>query len=117
MKIPTTLPALSTHDIELIQYVAHGIDGSPSPVNQVGSAHLGFLVDDIATLHDRVSLGGGTFRNPPTRITQGANEGGWACYFHDPDGNTLEFIQPSPARLLELKSYLEDHAAPQNKPH
>ena len=32
---------------------------------------------------------GVAFRNPPVEITAGANRGGYACYFHDPDGITI----------------------------
>ena len=39
---------------------------------------------------------------PPVAITAGANLGGFACYFHDPDGITLELLQPSPERLAAL---------------
>lgn len=105
-KIPSPLPRLSTHDLELIQYVSQGFDGEPVPVNQVGTAHLAFLVTDIKTLYDRTRAHGALFRNPPTLITEGANEGGFGCYLHDPDGNTLEFIQPSPARLQDMRCLL-----------
>jgi len=42
------------------------------------------------------------FANPPVAITAGANNGGFACYFRDPDGITLELLQPSPERLAAL---------------
>jgi catechol 2,3-dioxygenase-like lactoylglutathione lyase family enzyme len=45
---------------------------------------------------------GVAFVNPPVAITEGANRGGYACYFHDPDGITLELLQPSVARLHAL---------------
>jgi lactoylglutathione lyase len=101
-RVSNELPRASTHDLELIQYVRQGVDGALPPVNQVGAAHLAFLVSDIQALYDRATRGGAQFRNPPTRITEGANEGGYGSYLHDPDGNTLEFIQPAPARLEAL---------------
>ena len=42
---------------------------------------------------DRIAAEGVRFRNPPVEITAGANRGGYACYFHDPDGITLELLQ------------------------
>lgn len=106
-RVPGPLPRVSTHDLEIIQYIVGG-EMHPSPVvNQVGVAHLAFLVTDIHSLHQRAAHAGATFRNPPTEITEGANVGGYGCYFHDPDGNTLEFIQPSPQRLGVIRSVLE----------
>lgn len=83
----------SSHNIELIQYVTAGTQGSPALVNQVGAAHLAFLVADIDALYERALAAGAQFRNPPVDITAGANTGGRACYLHDPDGNTLEFLE------------------------
>ena len=60
------------------------------------------MVTDIHERHERMVEAGVVFRNPPVAITEGANKGGYACYFHDPDGITLELLQPSPARLLDL---------------
>ena len=36
------------------------------------------------------------FRSAPVPITAGRNKGGFALYFEDPDGITLEFLQPGP---------------------
>jgi catechol 2,3-dioxygenase-like lactoylglutathione lyase family enzyme len=110
LRIPGTPPGPSTHDIELIQYIAQEAEGDPVPVNQVGAAHLAFLVDDIETLAGRARGAGARFRNEPVAITEGANVGGAACYLHDPDGNTLEFLQPSPERLDRIRRLAEGGA-------
>jgi hypothetical protein len=34
------------------------------------------------------------FKSEPNYITAGVNKGGWAVYFTDPDGITLEMVQP-----------------------
>ena len=69
------------------------------PSNSPGVAHLAFLVDDIQERHARMAAAGVTFRNPPVRITPaGTNEGGWACYFDGPDGETLELLEPPAER-------------------
>ena len=68
----------------------------------VGVAHLALLVTDIHERHQRMAALGVSFRNPPVEITAGANKGGWACYLHDPDGITLELLQFSDQRALDL---------------
>ena len=67
--------------------------------NAVGCAHLALIVTDIEHRYEHMRALGVAFRNPPVAISAGANAGGFACYFHDPDGITLELLQPSPARL------------------
>lgn len=106
LKIPSPLPTVSSHDIELIEYVHSGTSGQTAPVNQPGSAHLGFFVSDIEAMCERLGVLGAVFRNPPVDISQGANAGGKACYFHDLDGNTLELIQPSPVRMQSMLALL-----------
>ncbi|WP_141585080.1 VOC family protein [Actinomadura sp. WMMA1423] len=103
LKIPGLAPACSTHMLELIEYVgARGACPSSLPTNQVGVAHLALLVTDIHERYARMLAQGTRFRNPPVEITEGANAGGWACYLHDPDGCTIELLQPSGARLAAL---------------
>ena len=101
--VPGVPPARSTHMLELVEYVTP--NGPPlgelSPAS-VGCAHLALLVTDIHARHARMVEQGVVFRNPPVEITEGANAGGFACYFHDPDGITLELLQPSPDRLRRL---------------
>jgi catechol 2,3-dioxygenase-like lactoylglutathione lyase family enzyme len=70
--------------------------------NNVGSAHLALLVDDIHARYERMRSVGVVFRNPPVEITQGANAGGFACYLRDPDGITIELLEPSLQRQREL---------------
>lgn len=93
LKIPGLNPHYSSHLLELIEYVSEKAAPRPLPTNQVGVAHLALLVTDIRERYERMSAQGVSFRNPPVVITEGANKGGWACYFHDPDGITLEFLQ------------------------
>lgn len=93
-RIPGVSPGRSTHMLELVQYESPG----PTAVldlatNNVGAAHLAFIVDDAYAEYKRLSDVGVVFRNPPVPITAGANAGGAACYFHDPDGITLELMQ------------------------
>ena len=101
--VPGVPPARSTHMLELVQYVTPaGRKPRELPTNDVGVAHLALMVTDIHARHRRMCEQGVVFRNPPVEITAGANAGGWACYFHGPDGITFELLQPSPQRLAQL---------------
>jgi catechol 2,3-dioxygenase-like lactoylglutathione lyase family enzyme len=102
LRIPGIPPRLSTHMLELVEYVRPEGSVIDLPTTTVGVAHLALMVDDIQARYERMLGQGVAFRNPPVRIDEGANAGGYACYFHDPDGITLEMIQPSDARLREL---------------
>lgn len=102
-RIPGVQPGLSTHMLELVQYLAPpGRGVRELPTNDVGAAHLAFLVADVGAEYERLSARGVRFRNPPVEITEGANAGGYACYLHDPDGITLELLEPSPDRKRVL---------------
>jgi catechol 2,3-dioxygenase-like lactoylglutathione lyase family enzyme len=92
--VPGVPPARSTHMLELVEYVVpKGRAPGVLPTNDIGVAHLALMVTDIHERHRRMSDQGVAFRNPPVEITAGANRGGYACYFHDPDGITLELLQ------------------------
>jgi catechol 2,3-dioxygenase-like lactoylglutathione lyase family enzyme len=101
--VPGVPPARSTHMLELVEYLKpKGRDLGELAPNSVGCAHLALMVTDIHARHERMVEQGVSFRNPPVEITEGANAGGFACYFHDPDGLTLELLQPSATRLQAL---------------
>lgn len=101
--VPGVPPARSTHMLELVEYVApRGGNFGELPTNTVGCAHLALMVTDIHERCERMRALGVVFRNTPVAITAGANTGGFACCFHDPDGITLELLQPSPGRLAWL---------------
>ena len=98
--VPGVPPARSTHMLELVEYVRpRGKPIEMLATNSVGCAHLALMVTDVHERYERMQAQGVTFRNPPVAITEGANAGGFTCYFHDPDGITLELLQPSDARL------------------
>jgi lactoylglutathione lyase len=89
--------AMSTHDIELIEYVNPRGTASPARRCDPGTAHVAFAVSDIDEVYARLLACGVRFVSPPAHITAGVNTGGACCYFLDPDGHTLELVQP-PAR-------------------
>lgn len=89
---------VSSHLLELVEYVSpRGPRPSPER-NHAGTAHLAFAVDDIHTEFARLLDAGVRFVSPPNEIEAGVNIGGWACYFLDPDEITLELVQ-APNRL------------------
>ena len=84
----------SDHVLELIEYVApRGIPADTATCN-VGSAHLCFRCDDLPATYAAWQAKGVHFKSLPVRIPLGRNAGGYAVYFLDPDGITLELFQP-----------------------
>jgi catechol 2,3-dioxygenase-like lactoylglutathione lyase family enzyme len=84
--------------VELFQYV----DPAGTPVDTAtpnpGTTHLAFSVPDIHATVERLRAAGVAFTSTaPVAITAGANRGGYAVYVTDPDGITLELLQPPTA--------------------
>lgn len=92
--IPGSPVGPSGHHLELVEYVApRGSRGDPGTHNP-GAAHLAFVVEDIHLVYQRLSEAGVHFISPPNLIEAGINQGGYTCYFRDPDQITLELVQP-----------------------
>ncbi len=85
------------HVLELLEYTSHPAEPLPEETNRPGNAHLCFRVRDIMAMYRALSAQGVRFVNPPEPITSGINQGAIACYLRDPDGHTIELIQPKPA--------------------
>ena len=98
-KIPGLDSRYSSHILELIEYRSPRGRGGDLATNNVGVAHFALMVTDIHERYERLKQRGVVFVNPPVEATEGLNAGGWVCYFRDPDGITIEFVQPPPARL------------------
>ena len=79
--------------LDLIEYLEPKGDSSAGPTSDVGNAHIGFTVDDLWSAYRELSAAGVAFKSEPVSPTTGPNKGGWAIYFVDPDGVTLEMIQ------------------------
>ena len=102
---------VSTHDLELVEYVTpRGTRQDPAR-HHPGAGHLAFAVPDIDADYWRLLAAGVRFVSPPNHITAGVNTGGAACYFLDPDDITLELVQPPPHRLGLLRAGLLPVAA------
>jgi len=79
--------------LDLIEYLAPAGATGASRTCDVGNGHLGFAVDDVWAAYRQLVAAGVRFKSEPVSPTQGPNRGGWAVYFTDPDGITLEMIQ------------------------
>lgn len=98
LRLPGQAAGPSKHVLELIEYVTpQGATLDCRPWN-VGSGHLALCTDDIHERYAFLLSMGVNFRSAPTSISEGANAGGFACYLQDPDGITLELVQPPPYR-------------------
>ena len=53
--------------------------------------------DSVRLPYSAIAKPGVRFVNPPVAVTSGINTGAVACYLRDPDGHTIELIQPPPS--------------------
>ena len=90
--------ANARHAVELLQYLEPvGGRVAPTERNNVGTTHIGIIVDDLDSLYQELSAKGVKFVNPPAVRPNASYP--WAqkaCYLQDPDGNWLEFIEREP---------------------
>jgi catechol 2,3-dioxygenase-like lactoylglutathione lyase family enzyme len=63
----------------------------------VGSSHLSLSVDDLGAALERAERFGGGRVTAPVAIDRGINAGARAVYVRDPDGYTIELVQPTAA--------------------
>lgn len=92
--VPGQPRGISSHDLELVEYVVpRGAPFGPER-HRPGASHMAFVVEDAIAEHARLSALGVEFISAPQAITSGANKGGFTCYFLDPDQITLELVQP-----------------------
>ena len=95
LRVPGAPIQLSNHHIELVQYVHPRGEDIPLDTNRVGIGHWAFMVDDIHQEFERLKALGVKFKaETPVAIEHGVNKGGYTIYFTDPDGITLELLQP-----------------------
>ena len=83
------------HRLELILY--RGPDGRRQVVSRPcdsGFAHVAFDVDDIDAVVAASKKAGVMPLAEPQDLDRGPNKGGRVVYTRDPDGITIEFIQP-----------------------
>ncbi len=94
------LVQIGTLNLELIQYASGGAPAINPTINQPGTAHIGFSVDDVDKFAGQLGSKGVRFYGalasvPPAGSSPGTKPppGARAVYFADPDGITLEIAQ------------------------
>jgi catechol 2,3-dioxygenase-like lactoylglutathione lyase family enzyme len=84
------------HMLELLQYVSHPGEPTDRATNRPGNGHLAIRVDDLQAWYQRLSEAGVEFRSSgPVPVSAGVNAGAQAVYMRDPDGFTIELVQPA----------------------
>ena len=86
------------HKIELLEYLAPAdrkrVD--PRPCDS-GSVHVALTVDDLEQVLSAIASSGWKAAGRPQTLTTGPNAGKRVVYVRDPDGTTIEFMQPPSA--------------------
>jgi len=85
------------HKIELLEYHAPAnrkrVDLKPC---DVGSVHVAFTVDNLDAVLSTVAASCWHAAGKPQTLKTGPNAGKRVVYVRDPDGTTIEFMQPPP---------------------
>ena len=89
------LKAPGGHKIELLEYLAPSdrkhVDLRPC---DVGSVHVALLVDDLDAVLNAIAASGWKAAGKPQTLKTGPNAGKRVVYVRDPDGITIELMQP-----------------------
>jgi catechol 2,3-dioxygenase-like lactoylglutathione lyase family enzyme len=84
------------HKIELLQYHAppdRKMTGANRPCD-VGSVHVALTVDNLDAVLETMNACGWTVPGTPQTLATGPNTGKRVVYLRDPDGTTIELMQP-----------------------
>ena len=83
------------HKIELLEYLAPA-DRARANLRpcEVGFVHIALLVDDLDVVLERIATSGWKAAGKPQRLQSGPNAGKRVAYVRDPDGTTIEFMEP-----------------------
>ncbi|HEY8833935.1 MAG TPA: VOC family protein, partial [Chthoniobacterales bacterium] len=67
----------------------------PRPCD-VGSIHIALTVDNLDAVLETIAASGWKTAGTPQTLTTGPNAGKRVIYVRDPDGTTIELMQPPP---------------------
>ena len=85
----------SGHKIELLEYLAptdrKHVDLRPC---DVGHVHVALLIDNLDAVLKRIAASGWKAAGKPQTLQTGPNAGKRVVYVRDPDGTTIEFMEP-----------------------
>ena len=89
------LKAPGGHKIELLEYLAPA-DRKRANVRpcDAGSVHVALLVQDLDAALAQIAASGWEAAGKPQTLTRGPNAGKRVVYVRDPDGTTIELMQP-----------------------
>jgi len=84
------------HKIELLEYLAPverkwNVNLRPC---DVGFVHVALIVDDLDAILSAINASGWKAAGKPQTLRSGPNAGKQVVYVRDPDGITIEFMQP-----------------------
>ena len=83
------------HKIELLEYLAPpDRKRTDVPPCDVGHVHVALLVNDLDAILDKIAGSGWKAPGKPQTLKTGPNAGKRVVYVRDPDGTTIEFMQP-----------------------
>ena len=85
----------SGHKIELLEYHAPS-DRTRADLRpcDVGSVHVALTVDNLDAVLSAIAVSGWRAAGKPQTLKTGPNAGKRVVYVRDPDGTTIEFMQP-----------------------
>jgi glyoxylase I family protein len=87
------------HKIELLEYLAPpGRKHVDLTACDVGSVHVAFTVDNLDAVLSVIAASGWKAAGKPQTLKSGPNAGKRVIYVRDPDGTTIEFMQPTLAK-------------------
>lgn len=96
------LTAPGGHQVELMQFHQPHEQDQPRPrQSDPGSMHLAFAVDDLDAALAEMARAGWTAAGTPQVTESGARAGNRSAYVHDPDGTTIELIQPRAEQAVD----------------
>lgn len=83
------------HKIELLEYHAPS-DRKRADLRpcDVGSVHVALTVDNLDAILNTIAASGWKAAGEPQSLKSGPNAGRRVVYVRDPDGTTIEFMQP-----------------------
>lgn len=90
-------PGVERHDSP--KFFPHDGLSSGRPFNDSGVRHVAYVVDNARDFHESASAKGVHFIFEPMLVSGGS----LISYFHDPEGNTIEVIQPEPNSAKFMK--------------
>jgi catechol 2,3-dioxygenase-like lactoylglutathione lyase family enzyme len=82
--------------LELLQYDSPASEPYALRNSSAGATHVAFGVADLHALYEELSERGVEFVSEPIPIEDGPYHGGYWVYAKDPDGISVEFLQPGP---------------------